>query len=377
MIWLFGMALAFSQESVEERIHPGTFYGFWEVPEPAGDSCIIIIKRGGRLSCFWTGISSSQIMKGTWIIQGSELIASWENNQVDVIRKVGENAIERRSFEPGQSIDSTPLYLTRGVRVDSRIPGSLTTDTEPSPEEESPAFAERSEEPSLGMALTTSFAGFWKVEQPTGFMGIGNSDPVFYLHLARNGKARNALRSWNPPESQEGVATSYQNGVIVEWSDGRRDLILPKADGQTFEIQTFKPKKDLTASPDGVLVAEKVPPTEASRYFEAGGFSTLTATDIRGTWIPLTDDYPGHRLEIEGWGNAYRYPALTGTSSDPGKWRLQNDKVIITWLDGSKDILRIGTRSFVRDSYLAEQLLTDTPFRSMRVTRVDATLSEN
>lgn len=354
-----------------QRIDPGAFYGFWQVPEPAGDACIIIIKRGGRLSCFWTGSGSKKILQGSWIIDGERMIATWETNHIDILTKQGENAIERRVYEAGMPLSGEPLYVARGVRVDSRIPGSLTTrDT---PQAASPDAPQSEPAPSAAPAtpIVSPHVGFWKVAQPTGFMGMGRAEPHFYLRLDRGGRASIALRSWHAPASNEGEWQVDGDAIRIDWPDGRRDLLRPDASSQSAQISTYDPRRQLTDRPDDTRLAERVSPNEASRFFKAGAFERLTTTDIRGTWIPLDEQFKGQRIEIEGWGNAYRYPSVNGDGADPGKWRLQDDRVVISWIDGSKDVLRIGLRTFIRDSFADGEAITGTPSRSMPVAKVE------
>ena len=53
--------------------------------------------------------------------------------------------------------------------------------------------------------------------------------------------------------------------------------------------------------------------------------------------------------------------------TDPGKWRLQNDRVQITWVDGSKDVIRIMGQNIVQESFSKEEPVTGTPFRVIPV----------
>ena len=128
-------------------------------------------------------------------------------------------------------------------------------------------------------------------------------------------------------------------------------------------------------TPTGKPQARKVTFSDADQYFEAGEFDRMTVLDIRGTWVPQESTESREYISIEGWGNAYRYPAKAGGSgTDPGKWRLASDHVVITWIDGSKDLLRIAFPNFVQDSFAPGEPITGTPFRTIPVIR---TANEN
>lgn len=354
-----------------DTLDPGPFYGFWQIQEPAGDTCILIIKRGGRLSCFWAGTSTRSIEKGKWERTGDVLTATWEAGYKEVFKMMGENAIERATYEPGQSILNEPAYTIRGVRIDSRIPGSLTTKSEgPPPVRQEPENASTRPE----IPVNNPFTGYWLIDQSTGIFGIGGGEPNFYLHLSRSGDASVALRDWEGDEGVQGLWSIDGDKAVITWPNNRRDVLIPNDEGG-YTLGTYKPKDKLTNKPRQLSKAKKVTFSEADQYFEAGQFERMTVLDIRGTWVPRESTGSREYISIEGWGNAYRFPAKAGGSgTDPGKWRLSSDHVVITWIDGSKDVLRIAFPDFVQDSFASGEPITGTPFRTIPVIR---TANEN
>ncbi len=373
LLLLLGCALALpaalrgAEAAGVETLDPGPFYGFWQFIEPAGDTNVVIIKRGGRLSCFWSGTAATAIQKGTWERSGNQLTARWETGHVDVFRKLGDNAIERDSYEPGASLLGAPTLTLRGVRVDARIPGSLTTrsgEDRQRPEE----MPDPQAAPALPMRNT--FIGYWKVDQARGLFGRGR-EPHFYLQLQRSGDAYAALRAWDLDRSARGAWQVDGDQAVVTWPDGRRDVLRP-ASGGGYTLASYRARDDLARRPAAQAAAQKVAPEDAQRYFDAGNVAPLTVTDIRGTWRPATPTGRREYLAIEGWGNAYRFPSATGgEGTDPGRWRLQGDRVIITWVDGSKDVIRLAFPNIVQESYGPGQPLTGTPHRTIAVVRTD------
>jgi len=347
-----------------EKIDPGPFYGFWEFQEPAGDTCIVIIKQGGRLSCFWAGTAARAIQKGSWERTETALTARWDAGNTDVFRMLGDNAIERDSYPSGMNLLQEPALTIRGVRIDSRVPGSLTIKKEgPRP------ITEEAPDPQAAPAipLNNAYVGFWKMKQSTGIFGIGGGEPHFYLHLSRDGNAQVALRDWEGDNAVTGKWKIDGERVIISWPNNRRDALQPRQDGG-FILGTYKPKDSLEEKPRNPTEAVKVPAADAERFFQAGNFARMTVLDIRGTWSPKEPTEQSEYISIEGWGNAYRFPAKDGGGgTDPGKWRLLTDRVIITWIDGSKDVIRIAFPDFVQDTFTADQSLTDTPVRSVGV----------
>jgi hypothetical protein len=354
------------QEKAVETLDPGPFYGFWQIQEPAGDTCILIIKRGGRLSCFWAGTATRNIEKGTWERSGELLTARWQAGHIEVFKMMGENAIERSTYEQGESLGDKPAYTIRGVRIDSRIPGSLT-DKEAGPAPVREEVEDSSTRPEI--PVNNPFTGYWLVDQSTGIFGIGGGEPNFYLQLSRDGDAMVALRDWEGDEGVHGLWRIDGDKAIITWPNNRRDVLIPKEEGG-YVLGTYKPKDELTDKPREVSKAQKVAFSEADRYFEAGEFDRMTVLDIRGTWVPRDTTGKREYISIEGWGNAYRSPARAGGSgTDPGKWRLESDRVEITWIDGSKDIIRIAFPDFMQDSFESNEPVTGTPSRSISVIR--------
>jgi hypothetical protein len=354
-----------AQEPVPvEKVDPGPFYGFWEFKEPAGDTCVVIIKQGGRLSRFWAGTSTKAIEKGRWERTDIALTARWDAGNVDVFRMLGDNAIERDSYPSGSNLLQPPALTIRGVRVDSRVPGSLTI------KQEGPRTAlEDVPDPQAAPAipLNNAYVGFWKVQQSTGLFGMGGGEPHFYLQLSRDGSAAVALRDWEGDQGVRGTWRIEGERVVISWPNNRRDVLTPKQDGG-YTLGNYRPKDSLDSKPRDPVEAVKVTAADAERYFQAGNFARLTVVDIRGTWAPKEPTDHSEYVSIEGWGNAYRFPAKDGgDGTDPGKWRLLNDRVIITWVDGSKDVIRIAFPNFVQDTFEADTPLTGTPRRSIPV----------
>lgn len=361
-----GMLTA-QQDPNSEKMDPGPFYGFWEFQEPAGDKCILIIKRGGRLSCFWAGSATRAIEKGKWERTGETLTANWEAGHVDVYTMKGDNGIERATYHKGVSLLGEPSLTIGGVRVDSRIPGNLTVKPEGDPIVRDEPIQE---EARPAIPVNSSYIGFWKVDQSTGIFGIGGGEPNFYLKLSRNGDASVSLRKWEGDQGVRGTWRIDGNRAIVTWPNNRRDVLM-KDDRNGHLLGNYKPKDEITRKPRNPAKAEKVDATEAERFFDAGGFARLTVVDIRGKWLPQENPDKSRYISIEGWGNAYRYPARDGGGgTDPGKWRLDNDKVLITWVDGSKSIIRLSFPTFMQDSIAPGEDFSGTPQQSFPVVRI-------
>ncbi len=358
-------SLSAQAENTLEKNDPGSFYGFWEFQEPAGDTCIMIIKRGGRLSCFWAGTSTRAIQKGTWARNDAVLTAIWDLGHTDVFKMLGENQIERSTYPAGKSAVGEPSMVIRGIRVDPRIPGSLTIERE-GPRENVEIASQQNEIPITPM--TNQFVGFWKIRQSGGL--INRVEKHFYLNLKRNGEANASLRDWEGDSRVRGSWLVEGERVIISWPNRRRDVLYIGRKGEYF-LGSLKKNDKTTDSPRSPGKAEKVDAAEAQRYFEAANFNKLTVLDIRGTWIPSESTGRREYISIEGWGNAYRYPATSSTSggTDPGKWRLENDRILITWIDGSKDMIRLAIPDFIQDSFTSNEPMTGTPYRSVNVVR--------
>lgn len=353
-----------------------TFYGSWQMQEPAGDQCVMIIKRGNRASSFYIGSASSNVIKGTWEIAGDTLIVTWESGYRDVLKPWSDGTLERKAFGPEQSLNGKPNYETRAVRLDKRVLGSLAVErdpadrapTEPAGEATSAAGFEQPKVP-----MRNPYIGYWAVEQSPGlFFGlIGDSAERFFLFLDRNGQASVALRDWGGDNTLSGHWQLVDGEARITWPSGHKDALVKEPNG-TFRLRSYRRKDTFAKKPNETREARQTTPTEAAQYFNSGDVRLLTMTDIRGLWAPTDPNQQDqHRVHILGWGNAQLEQPQSGEVITRGTWRLFNDHVVVTWQDGTTDVLRNNLRFWVRDRFPAGEPVTGTPVESYQVTRVE------
>ena len=353
------------------------FLGFWKSQEAAGDTCVLNVKRGGRISCFWTESASKAVAKGRWEIEAGKLIAKWDSGYVDILTTQGEYSAMRQVFNPGQSLDTPPAHESLATKVDPRIPGSLVSKTgkENAMNAEgknlsdemsiTPRLREEKERPDI--PARNPFTGYWKIRQNVGgFMGIGSSDSeFFYINLDRSGKAILSLRNWEGGNAL-GTWTIVENEARITWPSGHKD-ILRQIGGESMSFVSLSPKQNFTAASSNKRNAERQTAAEASRFFSAGDVRMLTTLDIRGHWVEQYGENKGSNqtyLDIEPWGNATRRENATTTK---GKWKLLSSHVILNWDDGSKDILRASYRGWTRESFSPGTPTTGRPYRTIPV----------
>ena len=367
---------------------PGSFYGFWQMQEPAGDQCVVNVKRGGRVSCFWTGSASSEVVKGRWTKEADQLIIAWESGYHDILTPIGDGALNRQAFQPGQDLDGPPAYETRAVRMDSRIPGSLTVDSSSPKEEEAPkpggpvidnrSSLTQTRPPETSVPARNPFVGYWKVAQNSGgVFGIGGgSNEHFYLFLKRNGQATVSLRSWDGNKTDIGTWELVDGAAQITWPSGQKDALVAR-DGEEYQLLSFNRKRTFEDRPESRSKARSVSATEAAQYFNAADIRMLTMTNIRGVWaVADPSKRNGASIVIEGWGNAVRHGPGENGKTDRGTWKLFNDHVIMTWEDGSKDVLRNDFRYWMRESFAPGMPITVTPSQTQIVVRVSTDPSD-
>ncbi len=370
LVWLSAAA------NLSASRDPGSFYGFWESLEPAGDTCVFNIKRGNRISSFFTGAASPLITQGRWEMQDDKLVAIWDSGHRDVFRVLGTGALERQAFRPGQELSGDPAYITRATRVDPRVPGSLGVRRDDTPRENATAPAPREERasPPAGAAIPfrNDFNGYWLVHQGAGgFLGIrsGGSDH-FYLHLMRNGTAQASQRRWNLDTNiVSGRWTLENDAAVIEWPNGQRDILRESSSGE-FSLQVFGTGRRADR-PEGVLSARRSTANESAQYFNTGDVRLFTMSDIRGFWAPVrSTESPPPYIHIEGWGRASQH-RLSTNAQQRGEWRLFTDRVVITWDDGSKDVIRLGMRGWEQDRFGPGMSPSSPPLDTFPVRKVD------
>lgn len=375
---MIGMLCFLSAQSLlpaQNSVDPGPFYGFWQMQEPAGDQCVVNIKRGGRASCFYIGSASSEVTKGRWAIEGDSLTISWENGHRDVFKAWGDGTLQRQAFLKGESSPGQPTYETRAMRIDPRMPGSLTVDSAPGDRADTPAPSRRLPTTDAGepaAPMRNPYIGYWMVEQSPGmFFGlIGDSTDRFYLFLDRNGRASVALRSWDDGNTVRGRWEFVDGEARITWPSGRKDALVKDPKGG-FRLRSFGRKDTFADKPNERREARQSTPTEAAQYFNSGDVRLLTMTDIRGVWAPGDPAVEDQRLvHIMGWGNAQLKSPETGEPVMRGTWKLFNDHVVVTWDDGSKDVLRSNMVYWVRDHFPIGEAVTGAPAYSTHMVKV-------
>lgn len=347
---------------------PSSYYGFWEIPEPAGDTAVVIIKRGGRISSFWTGPTTRDFVQGSWVFEDDTLKVAWETGLNEHFQLEGEDSLVRRTFARNGDDPSNPVAEARGHKVDSRVPGSLTVDS--SGPRDRPAGTPATSAPTE-LPLHSTYTGFWQIEQNTGFLGMGGAQsPHFFLHLLRGGSARVALRNWDGSNDQTGTWQVEDDTVLITWPDGRRDRLQPR--GESYQFLVFERERHFPDRPAARREAKKIAAADGMRYFDAAEVKLLALSDIRGSWIPIsTTDSDQTGITIDSWGQASRQTKSGSPGANAGQWRLVRDRVVIRWNDGSSDVLRLGIRSFVLDHFIPGSSLTGTPAHSTEVRRLE------
>ncbi len=193
----------------------------------------------------------------------------------------------------------------------------------------------------------------------------------FYLHLQRTGDAHVSLRRWDAGNTTTGNWSLEGDTAVITWPNGRRDVLRESKDGR-YSLLTYRNGQEAgKKKPDEVMPATRSSANEASQYFNAGDVRLFTMSDIRGVWVPADSGLsPERYIRVEGWGRATRHPA-SGEASAQGEWKLFNDRVVITWGDGSKDMLRAGLQGWVQESFPPGVPASGTPSESISIRRVD------
>lgn len=357
---------------------PATFYGFWETQEEIGDKCILNIKRGGRASCFYAGSASTKITKGRWELIDDRLVITWETGYRDALSVDTASALKREVYNVGSELNHSPDYVAQAYRVDSRIPGSLTRSSpvaaeeaeekQPAPFALAPPVTKDPAMQAPGGAMRNPFVGYWEVEQsPGGFFGLmtANADR-FYLFLDRNGQASVSLRKTKSKDDTKGIWEYTGGSARITWPSGRKDILKKEPNG--FQLTSLRKRDDFDDKPESTREARQITAAEAARFFNAGDVRRITMTDLVGLWVAA--DPQSENIEvirILGWGNAELL--VDGRVEKSGKWKILNDRSLITWADGTRDVLRDEFRWWTRSSYSPNQDVGTAPLERFIVVK--------
>lgn len=372
LLWLAFCPLALLASTATER----DYYGFWEVREPNGDICHIVVKRSGEASCFWSGTSFNQIDKGRWELTSGKLLITWENGHRYVLELVDKDNILRTSFPPELPLTAEPTNRIAGKRFDRRMVGSLARGvTDPggsgSPRSD-PLPADRPTGTTAPAPIRDPlFLGYWEVAGTTslwGLMGQGG----FFFALERDGSVKTSLKDWGSEHSgQIGNWETVLNEARLFWPSGHK-AIVRKDSEDTFAFHLFNPNRDLSDKPSSTFVARKLPPARGRALFGAGETQMLAVDDIIGNW-GSPDNVPAgpSRIVIERWGKARLYDSREIPLY--GQWKLDKDSLHIVWEDESQDILSVGRQGLIRRFYKETTPLTAVPDREYPLRRLPDT----
>ncbi len=362
---------------------PSEFYGFWQSQEPAGDEVVINIKRAGRASAFWIGSGSNDLMKGRWELEGERLIISWESGYRDVLTLWDEGTSKREAYGPNGSLSGGPSYETRARRVDPRLPGSLAVDSGPpsdaptadsssAPDESASAVEpEAADRSAPEIPMRNPYVGYWMVEQSPGMLFglMSSASDHFYIFLDRDGRASVALRRWGADNALRGSWELVDGEARITWPSGHKDVLVRTKDGEV-RLRSLGRKDDFGDRGGEVRAAQRSNATEAAQYFNSGDVRLLTMTDIRGIWA-AADPNADHqdKVHILGWGQA-ELRSDGGELRQRGSWKLFNDHVVVSWNDGSKDVLRNNLRYWQRERLAPGMSVGGSPVFTQRVIKI-------
>ena len=204
-------------------------------------------------------------------------------------------------------------------------------------------------------------------------MGLREVRDRFFLNLERNGQTTAVWRRWRDSDPVGAGRWEFSEGVIhIQWPNGHRDRIRRKSDG-TYELASWQPGRAPGANPDSVTAIRQISATEASGIFDAGRTQLVTLDDFIGFWrVEERRAEARPHLEIERWGNAYRFsdPSDRSAGRVRGTWSLTGNRMVIQWTDQSRDVIELADRGFRQARYEPGSALTDPPASTVAVRRV-------
>lgn len=380
--FLFLLSLAFVVP-VSYGEDPNRFYGFWETQEEIGDKCVLNIKRGGRVSCFFVGSASNEITQGKWEFLGNRLVITWESGHRDALSADTRSTLKREAYNPDSNISGAPDYVAQAYRINSRVPGSLTSAVDEDDEEEEKPnpftiTGPSSKDPTMkapGGAMRNPFVGYWMVEQSPGlFFGLmADTADRFYLFLDRNGQASVSLRKTKSKDDTVGIWSHTDGAAQITWPSGRKDVLERTDSG--FKLASLGRKDTFEDKPESRREALQANAAEAARFFNAGDIRRITMTTLLGIWSSVDSKYNNQGIiRILGWGHAELLS--NGIVVKVGKWEIFSEHSLITWSDGSSDILRDEFRRWTRATYPVGSDLTGAPEERFVVVKSDEEVIE-
>lgn len=354
-----------AQTSGEEAA--AKYQGHWKIDEAAGDTAYLYIKPRGRASVFWSGMASDKIEQGSWTFEDGKMTILWDSGYSDVLEFPAENTVIRKTFSPS-AVSGSPMLEARGERLDPRMPGSLTVP--PTGPRETPATFTAGD---LAIsAMRSPFIGYWEVRQGGGMLSL-NRREYFYLHLNRDGKANQVQRNWDDEMAKQVGSWSVVDGhVHIVWPSGHKDMLRKKADG-SMELLSYTPRQSIGGNVDATFPATQITASAAVGLFQAGQTRLFSVEDFVGFWRidDRRQDLRPH-LEIERWGNAYRFrdPNNPAATREAGTWSISQSGIIISWPDDSQDTLEISPTGYFQKSFNSGASLASAPATNAKVRRI-------
>lgn len=308
-----------ARSDLESEALENTYFGLWEMRDPAGKDVFVIVSKD-RSAATNVGGADASGLHGSWVKQGSELHLIWENGDYSILREASRGHEYTRI--------SAGLVL-EDAATDFRAIARTATENAPSDWLES-YRRQQSETPS-GYIFSSRrdarnfYRGNWLIQ---------HTNEIFERITVRK---YGGLDTSRDPSLHGDWLLSGQN-VMLRWDDGMRKILSPV--GRGFVYYSYAPGQPLDGVPTRIRpatpeTAEKLAALQDGRKaFAESLLARANAAGINpslqgkagpGNWV-----WPFDRRQTQAGGALLTHEQTEAAeySNDPWWWPLWSEPTI-------------------------------------------------
>ncbi|MEM8867744.1 MAG: hypothetical protein AAGC73_05705 [Verrucomicrobiota bacterium] len=330
------------------------FRGTWQSESPEEGTFILIAKRAGQASYFWSETADNTVNKGNWTPNGDDATFRWSDGSSFKLQR------EALGYSIS-ALDSSgrERFVSRAQQVPQEVLGQ---------------WAKPPEEPenvTTNRDAATGFFGIWEIEREDG---------TEYMIIEPDRSAASTRPQVGSKNTDTRGAWAKQGSELhIAWESGQYSIVRENERGFTYKrVQAGQliEEDETSFVPVSRTSKENLPRSwtnayeaERDQYATAIAFPSRKAARqfYRGDWLIKIREGGFEKVSLGRFGGL-------STSMDrtlSGQWLMSGQDIFMRWDDGMRKILSPIGRGFVVSEYRPGRPLDGVPSRIFAASPTD------